>query len=51
MKLAGALAAAEHREFLPLEGMTSAHDAYRRRQLVEMGSVSGVPSTASTTTS
>ena len=44
MKLAGALAAAEYREFLPFEGMTSAYDAHRRRQLVEMGSVSGLPS-------
>jgi len=45
------LAAPEHREFLPFKGMTSAHDAHCRRKIFEMGSVSGVPSTGSTTTS
>jgi len=51
MQLAGTLAAPEHREFLPFKGMTSAHDADCRRKLFEMGSVSGVPSAASRTTS
>jgi len=50
MQLAGALAAAKHREFLPFKGMTSAHDAHCRRKVFEMGSVSGVPSTPSNTT-
>ncbi|MFO1330928.1 MAG: hypothetical protein U1E95_00485 [Rubrivivax sp.] len=47
MQLASALAAVEHREFLPFEGMTAPDDANGRRKVFEMGSVSGVPSTPS----
>jgi len=44
MQLARALAAAEHHEFLPFEGMTTPDDANGRRKGFEMGSVSGLPS-------
>jgi hypothetical protein len=50
MQLAGALAAAEHRELLPFKGMPPAHDAHLRRKVFEMGSVSSLPSTPSITT-
>jgi hypothetical protein len=50
MQLACPLAAPEHGEFLPFKGMASANDTHCRRKLFEMGSVSCVPSTASTTT-
>jgi hypothetical protein len=36
---------------LPLEGMPLPHDAYDRGEVFERGSVSLLPSTASTTTS
>jgi hypothetical protein len=44
-------AAPEYREFVPFKSVPSAHDAHCRWELFEMGSVSGIPSTASTTTS
>jgi hypothetical protein len=50
MLLACALAATEDREFLPLKCVALAHDAHRRREVFEMGSVSGLPSTPSSTT-
>ena len=50
MQQASPLAAPEHREFQPFKGMASANDPHGRRKLFEMGSVSCVPSTASTTT-
>ena len=50
MQLACTLVAPEHREFLPFKGMAFANDPHGRRKLFEMGSVSCVPSTASTTT-
>ena len=49
MQLACALAAPEHREFLPFKGMAFAHDTHSRRKLFAMGSVSGVPSIKSIT--
>jgi len=44
MQLACPLAAPEHREFQPFEGVASSYDTHGRRKLFEMGSVSGVPS-------
>lgn len=45
MQLARSLAAPEHRELLPFDGMTPAHDAHCRRKAFEMGSVLCVPLT------
>jgi hypothetical protein len=47
MQPAGTLAAAQDGELVPFQGMPSAHDAYGRREVFEMGSVSGVPSIGS----